>query len=64
MQYCLRHQTSGGILEVRQCEMDGGSPGSRADLCPLCYWYTVALICLTAHTQKEQTIKTVQRYSL
>lgn len=50
----VREQTSGGILEVRQGEVDGKFPGSRADLCPLCHGYTAAVIRLTATTWTHQ----------
>lgn len=43
-----REQTSGGVLEVRQSQVDGCFPASRDDLCPVSHWYTAAVICLTA----------------
>lgn len=43
-----RAQTCGGVLEVRQGEVDGEFPSSGANLCPLSHWYTAAVICLTA----------------
>ncbi len=64
-----RKQTSGGVLEVRQGEVDGGFPGSRADLCPLSHRYTTAVIRLTAthmHTPNQEVKGTVwyrERYS-
>lgn len=55
--WSARDQTGGGVLEVRQSEVVGGFPGSGADLCPLSYLYTAAVICLTA-THMHTTVKT------
>lgn len=58
-------QTSGGVLKIRQGEMDGGFPASRADLCPLSHWYTAAVVCLAETKQRsnEDMYSTVQTYS-